>query len=138
MTITKDIYTNSTPRWINIEIQANSSALMDVFAYDAETFELAPSAEFKFTSLLAITNPKLILHQTTSPQGIYLAELRVYSLSLSVNYGVSLRRYNLISDLPSQLVEYVRIADSNLIINSHNNTVTSLAVTGSIEFPLQM
>ena len=111
---------------------------MDVFAYDAETFELAPSAEFKFTSLLAITNPKLILHKTTSPHGIYLAELRVYTLSLSVNYGVSLRRYNLISDLPSQLVEYVRIADSNLIINSHNNTVTSLAVTGSIEFPLQM
>lgn len=123
---------------MNIEIQANSSSLMNVYVYDIETFVLEPTGVFQFTNLIDMTNGTLKMHQTTSPLGIYFAEIKVYQLSLSINYGIDYRFYNVIGDYPSEFVNYIRITEGNLVLNANNDTVTSFAITDSIDFPFQM
>jgi hypothetical protein len=60
-TITRDIYTNATNRWINIELLAKSGQVMKAYAWDYETFTLEPTAIFEFTSLAVFTNASVIL-----------------------------------------------------------------------------
>ena len=134
-TITNTIYTSGTNRWINFEVQAKPNTIMDVFAYDIETFNLSPTASYHFLTIGAFTNTTVVLHNTVSPEGVYLGELRAYKLNLSTCLGIYYRNYAVISNLPSDMVEYVRVTDSNLVMNANNGTVTSIAILHSIQLP---
>lgn len=82
-TLTNDIYTNGTSRWMNIEVQAKSNTIMDVLVYDIESFSLSPAAVFHFLTISTFTNGTIKLHSTTSPLGVYFGELRAYTLDLT-------------------------------------------------------
>lgn len=134
-TITKDIYTNGTNRWMNIQIQAKPNTIMTVHVFDIETFSLESTAVLEFLNIGSFTNGTVAFQNTVAPLGVYLGELKIYELDLEHSKGITYRRYNLINDIPSSMLEYVRITEGSLVTNAHNGTVSSITVNNTIPLP---
>lgn len=108
---------------------------MDVYAYDIETYKLEPTAVFHFISLAAFTEGKIVLHKGTAPKGVFIGELKAFALDLKSSWGINYRHYNLITNIPSNMVEYLRVTQGDIVLNAHNGTVTSVPFTSTIELP---
>ena len=137
-TITRDIYTSSTNRWINVQVLARSNQIMEVYAWYIESFTLEPTASFEFHTLAAFTNGTITIKAgTTSPlEGVYFAEMKVFTLDLVNSLGILYRYYNIISEVPSTMIEYFRVTEGSIVQNAHNDTVISVPHSGVIEMPI--
>jgi hypothetical protein len=134
-TITQDIYTNAATRWMNIQIQAKPNEIMNVYAYDIETFVLEPAGIFQFTNLGVFTDGNMTLIKPAASLGVYIGETKVFAYDSTSSMGIYYRYYNLIAIIPTEMVEYFRVTNGDVVINGHNGTVSSIPWGNTIELP---
>jgi hypothetical protein len=134
-TITQDIYTNSTTRWLNINIQAKPNEIMNVYAYDIESFTLEPIGVFQFINLGAYTDGDVTMIKPTGSNGVYVGEFKAFTYNGTNSMGVFYRNYNLIANYPTAMVEYFRITNGDVVTNGHNGTVSSIPWGDTIALP---
>lgn len=134
-TITQDIYTNATARWINIEIQAKPNEIMNVYAYDIESFTLEPIGIFQFINLGSYTAGDVTMINPTGSLGVYVGEFKAFTYNSINSEGVFYRSYNLIANYPTTMVEYFRVTNGDVVTNGHNGTVSSIPWGDTIALP---
>jgi hypothetical protein len=59
----------------------------------------------------------------------------VFAYDSTSSMGIYYRYYNLIAIIPTEMVEYFRVTNGDVVINGHNGTVSSIPWGNTIELP---
>ena len=128
-TMTTDIYTSTTHYWVNIQLQANSSSLMDLLAWNYGSYMLGPSIDHKYTTFVPFSDTTIRFYSTTAPRGVLFSEVRSYQLQSNFSPGVFYRQYSVINNIPSSLIKYTRITNGTFFLNAQISGAASITVS---------
>ena len=127
-----EIYSSPTHRWINIQIFIKENSKMELFAWDYGNFSLEP----KISQIVAVpttfSNEKLIFKATGNSAGVYFSEIRVFKLKPNFCSGVFFRNYNIINQIPSDMIQYSRFSNGIFYIKSHLTTPESQNISSEV------
>jgi hypothetical protein len=124
------LYTDTTHRWINIEVLTIADTLLDIMAWDYGNFSLEPKLRHKYDTIGPFTNNHLLFRQTGNTEGIYFAEVRAFKYQATFSNGVYYRYYDIIGSIPSNMIKYARVSNSSFYLNAHHTTPASVNISG--------